>query len=83
MQILRTEIYRYSIPMKPFTIATGTMHFAQNIFIKIYTNENIIGVGECSAFPMITGETQSTCFEIAKSLLLCGKVKTHWLLKKE
>lgn len=61
--------------MKPFTIATGTMHFAQNIFIKIYTNENIIGVGECSAFPMITGETQSTCFEIAKEFAALWKGK--------
>jgi L-alanine-DL-glutamate epimerase-like enolase superfamily enzyme len=52
--------------MVPFTIATGTMYYAQNIFIKIYTNENIIGVGECSAFPMITGETQNTCYELAK-----------------
>lgn len=52
--------------MVPFTIATGTMHFAQNLFIRIHTNENIIGVGECSAFPMIAGETQNTCFELAK-----------------
>jgi len=66
MQITSINIYKYSIPMIPFTIATGTMHFAQNIFIRIDTDENIIGVGECSAFPMIAGETQNTCFELAK-----------------
>jgi len=66
MLITKIEVYKYSIPMVPFTIATGTMYFAQNIFIKIYTNENITGVGECSAFPMIAGETQNTCFELAK-----------------
>ena len=66
MNITSTEIYKYSIPMVPFTIATGTMHFAQNIFIRIHTDSAITGVGECSAFPMITGETQATCFEMAK-----------------
>src|SRR6478735_8359108 len=75
MIITKTEIYKYSIPMVPFTIATGTMHFAQNIFIRIHTDENITGVGECSAFPMITGETQSTCFEMAKDLALLWKNK--------
>jgi L-Ala-D/L-Glu epimerase len=66
MKITEVTIYKYAIPMVPFTIATGTMHFAQNIFIRINTNEGIVGVGECSAFPMIVGETQATCFEMAK-----------------
>lgn len=61
--------------MHPFTIATGTMHFAQNIFIRVYTNEGIYGVGECSAFPMIVGETQATCFEMAKDFALLWKNK--------
>ncbi|MDE3234910.1 MAG: dipeptide epimerase [Bacteroidota bacterium] len=73
--ITRTEIYKYSIPMVPFTIATGTMHFAQNIFIRIHTKEGITGVGECSAFPMIVGETQATCFEMAKDFAHLWKGK--------
>ncbi|HLY68509.1 MAG TPA: dipeptide epimerase [Puia sp.] len=75
MQITRTEIYKFSIPMHPFTIATGTMHLAQNIFIRIYTSEGFYGVGECSAFPMIVGETQSTCFEMAKDFAKLWKNK--------
>ena len=66
MKITHTEIYRFSIPMEPFVIATGTMHFAQNVFIRIYTDAGIYGVGECSAFPMIVGETQETCIAMAK-----------------
>ena len=76
MLITHTEIYRYTIPMVPFTIATGTMRHAQNIFIRIHTNEGLIGVGECSAFPMIAGETQATCFELAKDFAACWKNKT-------
>jgi len=75
MKILHTDIYKFSIPMHPFTIATGTMHFAQNIFIRVYTDAGFYGVGECSAFPMIVGETQATCFEMAKDFAAIWKNK--------
>ena len=75
MKVSKTEIYKYSIPMVPFTIATGTMEYAQNIFIRIHTDAGITGVGECSAFPMITGETQATCFEMAKDFASLWKNK--------
>lgn len=75
MKITRTDIWKFSIPMHPFTIATGTMYFAQNIFIRVHTSENIYGVGECSAFPMIVGETQATCFEMAKDFAALWKNK--------
>ncbi|WP_342328730.1 dipeptide epimerase [Pedobacter sp. FW305-3-2-15-E-R2A2] len=75
MKITHTEIYRFSIPMEPFVIATGTMHFAQNVLIRIHTDAGIHGVGECSAFPMIVGETQETCLAMAKDFaqILIGK----------
>ena len=61
--------------MHPFRIATGTMHHAQNIFIRVETDEGLAGVGECSAFPMIAGETQSTCYEMAKEFARLWKGK--------
>jgi len=61
--------------MHPFTIATGTMDYAQNILIRIHTDAGYYGVGECSAFPMIVGETQATCFEMAKDFARCWKGK--------
>jgi o-succinylbenzoate synthase len=75
MKILQTDIYKFSIPMNPFTIATGTMDYAQNILIRIHTDAGYYGVGECSAFPMIAGETQATCFEMAKDFAACWKGK--------
>lgn len=75
MKIIKTDIYRFSIPMEPFVIATGTMDFAQNVFIRIQTDSDHYGVGECSAFPMIVGETQDTCLVMAKDFarILKGK----------
>ncbi|MVZ64946.1 dipeptide epimerase [Sphingobacterium sp. DK4209] len=75
MIITEIEIYRLSIPMEPFVIATGTMDYAQNTFIRIKTDSEYYGVGECSAFPMIVGETQNTCIAVAKDFakILLGK----------
>ena len=75
MIIKEIKIYKYSIPMHPFTIATGTMHFAQNTLIKVFTDSLVIGIGECSAFPMIVGETQNTCYEMAKDFAALWKGK--------
>jgi L-Ala-D/L-Glu epimerase len=75
MIIEKIQIYKYSIPMHPFTIATGTMDFAQNILIKVFTSNKIVGIGECSAFPMIVGETQNTCYEMAKDFAKLWKGK--------
>jgi L-alanine-DL-glutamate epimerase-like enolase superfamily enzyme len=66
MKIKKTDIFRFSIPMVPFTIATGTMTYAQNVLIRMHTDEGLYGLGECSAFPMIVGETQDTCLVLAK-----------------
>lgn len=65
-KITQTEIFRLSLPMEPFVIATEVSTEAKNIFIRIHTDDGIVGMGECSAFPMLVGETQSTCFEVAK-----------------
>ncbi|MBC7850865.1 MAG: dipeptide epimerase [Chitinophagaceae bacterium] len=75
MKITKTEIYKLTIPMEPFVIATETSYFTQNVFIRIHTDDGLIGMGECSAFPMLVGETQNTCFEVAKDLarIISGK----------
>ena len=68
MKISSILIARLTIPMEPFVIATETCYEAQNIYIKIETDQGISGVGECSAFPMLVGETQDTCFHVGKDL---------------
>jgi len=54
--------------MEPFVIATETCYAAENIFLKVTTDHGITGVGECSPFPMLVGETQDTCFMVGKNL---------------
>jgi L-alanine-DL-glutamate epimerase-like enolase superfamily enzyme len=75
MTITQTEIFKLTIPMEPFVIATETCYYTQNIFIRIHTDSGLVGMGECSAFPLLVGETQNTCFEVAKDFarMLKGK----------
>lgn len=73
--ITHTEIFKLAIPMEPFVIATEVSTVAQNTFIRIHTSDGMIGMGECSAFPMLTGETGATCFEVGKDLAALVKGK--------
>jgi len=75
LTITSIDIYRFSIPMVPFAIATGTLANAQNVFIRVHTSAGFYGVGECSAFPMIVGETQDTCLAVAKDFAALWKGK--------
>jgi L-alanine-DL-glutamate epimerase-like enolase superfamily enzyme len=54
--------------MEPFVIATETCYSADNILVRIHTDEGISGIGECSPFPMLVGETQDTCFYVGKKI---------------
>lgn len=58
------DIYKINIPMKfPFKIALGISYEANNILVRINTNEGIYGLGEaCSSFT-VTGTTQTNSFE--------------------
>jgi L-alanine-DL-glutamate epimerase-like enolase superfamily enzyme len=75
MIITHTEIFKLTIPMEPFVIATETCYYTQNVFIRLHTDVGLVGMGECSAFPLLVGETQNTCFEVAQDFarLLKGK----------
>jgi L-alanine-DL-glutamate epimerase-like enolase superfamily enzyme len=64
--ITHVDVFRFSIAMEPFAIATGTMEYAQNVLIRVHTQNGFYGVGECSAFPVIVGETQDTCMAMAR-----------------
>ena len=67
--ITSVEVIKLNIPYKePFVISLGTIFSATNVIVKINTNSNLIGIGECAPFVTIVGETQETVFEMAKQI---------------
>ncbi len=70
LKITQVEIFKLNIPLKkPFVISLGAITDANNILIKIHTNqEELYGMGEASPLSLVTGATQSSDFELAKEL---------------
>ncbi|MCL4140018.1 UNVERIFIED_CONTAM: hypothetical protein GTU68_054146 [Idotea baltica] len=69
MQISKIEIFQSPIKLKkPFVISLGEMHYADNIIVKIHTDTGLMGLGECSPFLPINGESMETCFVVGQYL---------------
>lgn len=63
---LRIPLYR------PFVISLGPLTHAENVFVRIRTDEGLEGWGEASPFPTIHGETQEG--SLAVGSLLAGRL---------
>jgi len=60
-------LFKLSIPLKePFITSLGQDDSADNILVKIITNNGIAGFGECSPYMPINGESQDTCFIVGQ-----------------
>ena len=76
MVVVKTEIIKLNIPLKePISVSLGTIYNTENIVIKICTDSGITGIGECSPFVYIVGETQATDYELAKDIAVILKGK--------
>lgn len=76
LKITDVEIFLFDVPLvSPFRIAIGEMTAANDLLIRIHTDQGISGVGEACPFPPITGETQATNAAAAKAIrdMIIGK----------
>ena len=76
MKISNVTVYKADIPLREsFRIAIMEITNAQNVFIKIETDEGLYGMGEASPFWRICGETQAISLAAARDLALLLKGK--------
>lgn len=69
MHISSVEIHRFTMKLKsPFVISLGRLAAGYNVVVKVYTSEGITGIGECSPFPTILGESQETAMAVGAYL---------------
>jgi L-alanine-DL-glutamate epimerase-like enolase superfamily enzyme len=76
LKIKDVEIYLYDLPLvAPFRIAIGEMKAANDLLVRVVTDQGIVGLGEACPFPPITGETQATNAAAARAIrdMLIGK----------
>ncbi len=66
INIREVEVYKLSVGLKePFITSLGRDDEAQNVIVKIVTDRDITGFGECSPYMAINGESQDTCLAVA------------------
>lgn len=62
-------IYKIKIPLKePFVISLGAIHQVENVVVCIRTKNGLTGIGECSPYMTINGESMDTCFIVGQYL---------------
>ena len=78
-EIKDIEVFALNIPLKkPIKMSGITVQNAQNIFIKIISNNNLYGWGEASSAPTMTGEFvegMSAASKFVKNQLIGIKIK--------
>jgi L-alanine-DL-glutamate epimerase-like enolase superfamily enzyme len=76
LKVKDVEIYLFDLPLAaPFRIAIGEMKAANDLLVRVVTDQGIVGIGEACPFPPITGETQATNAAAARSIrdMLVGR----------
>jgi len=76
MTIKEVEIYLFDLPLvAPFRISIGEMSAANDVLVRVRTDNGLVGIGEACPFPPITGETQATNIAAAKAIrgMIIGK----------
>ncbi|MFM7216826.1 MAG: enolase C-terminal domain-like protein, partial [Bacteroidota bacterium] len=73
MRIRSISLYPVRIRLKkPFVISLGPLTHAENVFVRMDSEDGHTGWGECSPFRTIHGETMETCVSVGKEL--AGKI---------
>lgn len=78
--VTKVAIIPIRIKLKePFIISRGTITHAENVVVKIHCDSGLYGIGECSSFAILTGQTQENIVAVGKELapLLIGKKATE------
>ncbi len=69
MIIKKVRIYEYKIPLKSaFKISFETIRYAEGFIVELVTENEIVGVGEASPAPKITGSTTKGTYEAIKCI---------------
>lgn len=60
MKITRVEAIPFAIPYrKPLRFASGEVHMAEHVLVRVHTDDGVVGVAEAPPRPFTYGETQT------------------------
>jgi L-alanine-DL-glutamate epimerase-like enolase superfamily enzyme len=87
VNIASVTVEPLDLPLRePFEIALGTQHAAENVLVRVETDSGVVGVGEGSPDPPVTGETRestlATC-RAAADLVEGRDLRTYRALSRD
>ena len=60
MKIVKVEAIPFAIPYrKPLRFASGEVHAAEHVLVRVHTDDGIVGVAEAPPRPFTYGETHA------------------------
>jgi len=69
MKITAVEAIPFAIPyMKPLKFASGEVHTAEHVLVRVHTDDGVVGVAEAPPRPFTYGETQAGIVAVIEQL---------------
>ena len=69
VKIIRVEAIPFAIPyVKPLRFASGEVHVAEHVLVRVHTDDGLVGVAEAPARPFTYGETQASIVAVIRDL---------------
>ncbi|EHR60581.1 mandelate racemase/muconate lactonizing enzyme family protein [Saccharomonospora cyanea] len=69
MKITRIEAIPFAIPYrKPLKFASGEVHVAEHVLVRVHTDEGVTGIAEAPPRPFTYGETQAGIIAVIEKL---------------
>jgi L-alanine-DL-glutamate epimerase-like enolase superfamily enzyme len=70
VKVVRIEAIPFAIPyIKPLRFASGEVHTAQHVLVRLHTDEGVVGVAEAPPRPFTYGETQTGIVTMIEQIL--------------
>jgi L-Ala-D/L-Glu epimerase len=69
MKITEIEAIPFAIPYtKPLKFASGEVHVAEHVLVRVHTDEGVVGVAEAPPRPFTYGETQASIVAVIEGI---------------
>ena len=69
MKIVRVEAIPYAIPYrKPLRFASGEVHVAEHVLVRVHTDDGVVGVADAPPRPFTYGETQGSVVSVIEGI---------------
>ncbi|WP_203337701.1 mandelate racemase/muconate lactonizing enzyme family protein [Nocardioides limicola] len=70
MKITKVEAIPFAIPyQKPLRFASGEVHAAEHVLVRVHTSDGVVGVAEATPRPFTYGETQPGIVAVIEQIL--------------